>query len=50
VPVGPYKGNKQIGTVPGQADKGWIYIESTGVIFANTLAVQDATGKLYTKY
>lgn len=50
LPVGAKKGSTAIATEDG-AGVGWIYVEASGTIKANTTATEkDESGKLYTDY
>lgn len=49
LPVGAKKGNAGVAAADG-ANVGWIYVESTGVISANTTTETDVSGKLYNSY
>ncbi|MFN0011772.1 MAG: prepilin-type N-terminal cleavage/methylation domain-containing protein [Phycisphaerales bacterium] len=49
LPVGSKKGQVGIAAATG-ASVGWIYIEATGTITANTTTEQDARGVLYSTY
>lgn len=50
LPVGAKKGQSGVAAADG-ATVGWIYVEATGTIRANTAATEkDARGKLYSDY
>lgn len=49
LPVGIYKGQRKIAAASA-ADVGWIYVEETGTIYANTTTEEDATGTKYNTY
>lgn len=50
LPVGAAKGGTTIAAAPA-AGVGWIYVEATGKITANTVAGEnDASGKAYSSY
>jgi prepilin-type N-terminal cleavage/methylation domain-containing protein len=49
LPVGSEKGSKTVAAAAG-AGVGWIYDVSNGTISANTGALTDESGKLYTAY
>lgn len=49
LPVGANKGQSKIAAVTA-ADVGWIYVQSTGTITANTTDEKDDANKLYNAY
>jgi type II secretory pathway pseudopilin PulG len=49
LPVGAKKGGAKIAALDG-TDVGWIYVQSTGAINANTTTEADDAGKLYNTY
>ena len=49
LPLGAEKGSSTVAAAAG-AGVGWIYIEATGVISANTGTLKDDTGKFYSAY
>jgi prepilin-type N-terminal cleavage/methylation domain-containing protein len=49
VPVGARKGSTGVASADGPG-VGWIYVETTGKIRANTTTEADASGKLYSDY
>ena len=49
VPVGARKDKNGVAAADA-ATVGWLYVEGTGVITANTTTEADASGKLYSAY
>lgn len=50
VGVGAGKGSSALTATAGATAHGWVYIEATGIINANTNAETDSAGKLFSSY